>query len=167
MKISDEQIFRFAVAFVALAICALAMSGCSTLGTRDTKQAKKQHEVLVEKKQVAVPVEGATPQVVTLTTTTERWMDEDEVSHSDSSSRSSPDVPAIASAATPVIQAVSGLGLGQVGGGLAALAVTTAMGWLARRGEVKDLKADRDEGWQKHLESQRRAEEYARQLPPS
>lgn len=156
----------FALALFGAGLVLLAISGCASTGESRSDQKRTQHEVVIEKSQLPVTGADGAVQLVPVIKTTERWMDEGVRTTSNDERHTTVDVPAIAAVAAPIIQGASGLGVGQVAGGLATLALTTAAGWLARQGSVKTLKdqvdyhrKDAEEGW-------RKADERALKLPP-
>lgn len=148
----------------------ILLGGCASTGRSgtDARTDIRTREVTVTHAQVPVTAADGSVTLATTTDTTERTLTQEQISRTDTQDErhSAPDMPAIAAVAQPIIAAASGLTLGQGAGALATLALTTAAGWMARRGEVKDkdqridrLREDRD----RH---QQRAEQYALQLPP-
>lgn len=149
----------------------LILGGCASTGRSgtDARTDTRTREVTVTHSQIPVTAADGAVSLVTVASTTERTLTQEQVSRSDTHDerRSAPDMPAIAAVAQPIIAAATGLSLGQGAGALATLALTTAVGWMARRGEVKDkdqrlerLRNDRDE-------ARARAEQYALKLPPT
>ncbi len=150
---------------VIIAIMAL-LCGCASRGNGQ----RATHRVEKVQTFVVIPATAESAAVVQpVTEIHESWEDE----QSQHEETAGPDMKQIA----PIVSAVAssaamgatggGMGLGQVFGGLAALAVTTAAGWAARQGTVKGLKdqveyhrGDADEGW-------RKADERALRLPPA
>ena len=164
---------RLILAMSALLVIAghlLILGGCASTGRSgtDARTDTRTREITVTHGQIPVTAADGAVSLVTVTSTTERTLTQEQVSRTDTQDErhSAPDVPAIAAVAQPIIAAATGLGLGQGAGALAALALTTAAGWMARRGEVKDkdqrlerLRIDRDE-------ARALADERALKLPP-
>lgn len=157
-------------AMLVIAGLLLILGGCATTGRSgtDARTDTRTREITVTHGQIPVTAADGSVSLATVTSTTERTLSQEQVSRTDTQDErhSAPDVPAIAEAVKPLIAAASGLSLTQGAGALATLALTTAAGWMARRGEVKDkdqrlerLRIDRDS-------TRERAENYARQLPP-
>ena len=157
-------------AMLVIAGLLLILGGCASAGRSgtDARTDTRTREVTVTQNQIPVTTADGAVSLVTVTSTTERTLTQEQVSRTDTEDerRSGPDMPAIAAVTQPIIAAASGLSLGQGAGALATLALTTAAGWMARKGEVKDkdqrlerLRIDRDS-------ARERAENYARQLPP-
>lgn len=142
-------------------IVALCLTGCA--GT--ARSTKVIHTVEKTTAQAPVTAPDGSVSMVPVVTVRELWQDESE--HVETSS--GPDMQRIAAAVQPVAQVVAGatgMGWGQVAGGALALVTATATAWAARGREVvserkraDDHKADAEEGWKK-------ADAYARQLPP-
>lgn len=157
-------------AMLVIAGLVLILGGCASTGRSgtDARTDTRTREITVSHSQIPVTAADGAVSLVTVTSATERTLTQEQVSRTDTQDErhSAPDVPAIAAVAQPIIAAATGLSLGQGAGALATLALTTAVGWMARKGEVKDkdqrlerLRIDRDE-------ARARAEQYALQLPP-
>ena len=160
----------FVLALLGAAFVAMSVAGCSSTGRSgtDARTDTRTREVTVTHGQIPVTAADGAVSLVTVTNTTDRTLTQEQVSRIDTQDErhSAPDVAAIAAVAQPIIAAATGLSLGQGAGALATLALTTAAGWMSRRGEVKDkdqrlerLRIDRDE-------TRTRVEQLARQLPP-
>jgi hypothetical protein len=153
-------------ALFAFALLVPFLSGCASRGNAQ----KAVHKVEKVQTFVVIPATAETPAIVQpVTEIHESWEDEQSVHEETAGPDMKQIVPVVSAiAASATIGATGGsMGLGQVLGGLAALAATTAAGWAARQGTVKSLKdqveyhrVDADEGW-------RKADERALKLPPS
>lgn len=156
----DGLDFAMFAVMATLGLMLISLAGCSSSGTASREVNR------IERKQtfVVIPATAEAPaQVVPVTEVTETY----EIEESETQRVSGPDWKQVAAVAPVVNQAFSGVpGWGTIVGGVATLAVTTAAGWMARRGEIRDkdqrlerLRVDRDD-------KSRRVEELARQLPP-
>ena len=173
MSIGPRLIGRLIMTLSAMLVIAglvLILTGCASTGRSgtDARTDTRTRVATVTHGQIPITAADGSVSLVPTTTTTERTETQEAISRSDTRDErhSAPDMPAIAAVAQPIIAAASGLSLGQGAGALATLALTTAAGWMARKGEVKDkdqrlerLRIDRDS-------ARERAENYARQLPP-
>ena len=150
---------------IIIAILAV-LCGCASRGNAQ----KAVHRVEKVQTFVVIPATAEAAAVVQpVVEIHESWEDE-QSQHEETAGpdvkQIAPIVSAVASSAA-IGTTVGGMGFGQVLGGLAALAATTAAGWAARQGTVKSLKdqveyhrVDADEGW-------RKADERALRLPPT
>lgn len=164
--------FILAVSILLVVIGAVLMlGGCASLGESRSDGIRAQHEVMVTKKQVVIPATETIPEhTVNTTETGERWLDEKTKTESHEEKHTAPDLPAVekvVSAGASLIP--SGTGVGD----LVKLIAGAGTAYVAMRGTMKAVKdqsefhkKDAEEGWQKAGESQQRAEQYARQLPP-
>lgn len=154
-----------AVIFLFIA-CLMLLPGCATLGS-GTRGLKR---VEVKETHIVIPATAESPaQVVPVTEVTH--ITEDETT--EESRHTSPDYDQIRPIAQVVGTAAGGTGLGSILGAGAALAVSTATAWFARGPAIKAARdvaeyhrRDAEEGYAKAEQAQRRAEEYALQLPP-
>lgn len=158
----------FAVALSALVGCSSTRSD-STQTRRDLHQFKK-----TTAEALATGADGAIS-VVPLVTVEETWVEERSSTETKGEAKTGPDMQQIAQGVRVVSQAAAG---GLAGPGTLAVVASlgvSAVAWAMKNGgAVKALKdsltkaeTDRDEGWQKAEQHQARAEQYARELPPT
>lgn len=165
--------FILAVSILMVVIgLVLLLGGCASLGESRSDGVRAQHEVTVTKKQVVVPAtETVAEHVVNTTETVERWLDEKTRTEAHNESHTAPDLPAVEKVVSAGVSLIpSGTGIGD----LVKLIAGAGTAYVAMRGTMKAVKdqsefhkRDAEEGWQKAGENQQRAEQYARQLPPS
>ncbi len=161
-----DDALKLGMLFLCFVLGLLLLQGCSTLGSGT----RKVQRIEVKDTYVVVPATAQAPaQVVPVREVTR--ITEDEVSSTDV--KTSPDYEQLRPVAQAVGAVAGGTGLGQILGAGAALAVSTATAWFARGPAIKAakeqadyFKRDAEDGYAKAEDNARRAEEYARQLPP-
>jgi hypothetical protein len=188
MKFTESQIFRFCVALVALAMCALMLTGCFQ-STRDEQTDQAKHRTESWQGSVTVPMPITAPDGTTavkplpLAVNLYRKVDETVATESHSESKAGLDPAAINSAVAGAVQTAISAALPGAGALMSAgkaagtdwtsliTAATTLVGGagaahVLQNNRIKEAKADAEEGWSEAKRHQERAEQYALQIPP-
>ena len=175
MSIGPRLAGRLIMTMSALLVIAgllLILGGCASLGESRSDGVRAQHEVTVTKKQTVVPATETVPEhTVNTTETVEHWLDEKTRIEAHNETHTAPDLPAVEKVVSAGVSLIpSGTGVGD----LVKLIAGAGTAYVAMRGTMKAVKdqsefhkKDAEEGWQKAGENQQRAEQYARQLPPT
>jgi hypothetical protein len=163
------------VSLAAFALALIALVGCATVRTDDIETRRNLHQFKKTTTEVLSTAADGAVSVVPLVTIEETWEDEGTKTTAKSNINTAPDYQKIGEGIRNVSQA--GMSMGSGTGPLAVvvgLAVSAAGLVMRNMGTIKGLKdsltkteADRDEGWSKAEQHQARAEQYARELPPT